>query len=215
MKNAGTKPTVSRRWILSPKCSKTHLRAIWDFKNFSGGYTPGPPFEGEPPLTRREGERITRGEGRGGEEGEREGDGRGGAGRKGGGEGTEGGREGGRTRGVFKWVPLVICLQNNHCIQRMAPRTKTIKYIYVNCFQQEIFASLMYFVFLFFTVYLNEIIYFTRLILNIIIGLPYLQHRNASLNNQTERLLKCWRHLIRKSKFCMLTLSTPPYNWAR
>jgi hypothetical protein len=45
------------------KLTYEHLR----FQKFSGGYTPGPPFQGEPRLTRREGERITRVKGRGGE----------------------------------------------------------------------------------------------------------------------------------------------------
>ena len=62
------------------KCVITHIRAYEISKIFSGGYTPGPPFQGEPRLTRRERERITRGGGRGREGGEgRKGE-RGGAG---------------------------------------------------------------------------------------------------------------------------------------
>jgi hypothetical protein len=54
------KPGPPKCVLLCPKCTKTHLRASTDFKKFSEGCIPGPPFRG--------------GEGKGGEE--REGEGR-------------------------------------------------------------------------------------------------------------------------------------------
>jgi hypothetical protein len=52
-----------------PKCVKTHLRAFVISKFFSGGYTPGPPFQGEgrEGWGGRGGERGGKGRGREGE----------------------------------------------------------------------------------------------------------------------------------------------------
>jgi hypothetical protein len=54
--------------LLSPKCSKTPPTSIFNWKNFSGGFTPGPPFKGEGNGQGGRGEREWKGK-----EGERDG----------------------------------------------------------------------------------------------------------------------------------------------
>ena len=60
------KKACVQRYIFHVQHALKLTTSTWDCKNFSGGYTPGPPFQGEPRLTRREGERIMRAKRRGG-----------------------------------------------------------------------------------------------------------------------------------------------------